>query len=160
VKRREAVDTFQRQSGLFLRSPSDVLYRETPIPGDVPDYILRKLPDLEIDHYLGCLEAYLHEADGGTWVLPFLATETNQWPRTNDSAIRVWIIRTLDNVGVPRAVTQEKGKFLDLASRLAELLKQSKLPHGTALGRKDFADDPELLPNKGRYQWRGVTVGE
>lgn len=165
---RDAVDTFQRQSGLFLPSPSDVLYRETPL-NDIPDYLVRRLPSLEIDHYLGCLDEYLFDPatektepkekkparfEDGNWVHPYMATGKHQWPRTADSAARIWIIRTLDNYGVPREGQKALSHFLQLALRLVDVLNDSRLPCVLTLSRKDFTDDDELRPGKGQFQWR------
>jgi hypothetical protein len=149
---RDEIETYQRQSGHWLPSLNHVLYAATPVSLR-EDVNWRRLPTIEAEHCLAALEESLHDGAGGTSIHPMLATPTGQTPRTTDSTAIVWIIRTLDNVGVPRIAKQDKDRFLRLAVRLSELFNESGPPSVISPSRKDFENHQEFQ-GQGTMQWR------
>lgn len=150
---RSEVETYQRRSGEHLPSPSTTIYNAFITNGGLPEQVVREWPEFEIEHYLAALLDHLGDAEGGTWVLPQLATATGRWPSTANSAAVIWIIRTLDSAGVPRVATADKNRFLCLATRLADLVQQSKPACDISPIRKDFENHPEFI-GAGKQQWR------
>jgi type II secretory pathway pseudopilin PulG len=149
---RNAIDTYQRQSGDWLPSLNHVLYAETPASLR-EDVNWRRLPTIEAEHCLAYLDEHLHDGAGGTSIHPMLATKTGRVSSTPDSIAIVWIVRTLDNVGVPRSTTQDKDAFLRLAVRLSEVFIESRPPCDISPSRNDFQNHPEFK-GLGTMQWR------
>lgn len=150
-KFRSEIETYERQSGDGLPSPSDVIYR-----ADVEattDAFLRQLPSLDVATYLDALAEHLHSSEGGTWIHPMLSTPSGRWPSTPNSSAVIWIIRAQDMVGVPRVSDRDRGAFLCLAVRMAELIQASAPGCDITPSRKDFENHPEFTGN-GSEQWR------
>lgn len=109
--------------------------------------------EVHLVRYLSALDEYMGNHDGGTWVHPMVETPTGQWPRTTDSTVEVWIIRSLDTVGIPRNRDMQKTLFLSLAERLAELIADH-CPPGVSITttRKNIQNHAEFT-GCGTFQW-------
>jgi len=150
---RSEVQIYQRQSEDSLPSPGAKVYQALVASSDVSEQVARGWPDFEIDDYLAALHDHLRDAEGGSWVLPQLATAEGRWPSTANSAAVIWIIRALDSAGVPRISRADRDRFLRLATRLAELVQESRPPCDIEPIRKDFENHPEFR-GVGKQQWR------
>jgi hypothetical protein len=147
---KSAVEAYEFESERSIPWPSDVLYKY--LATDTTDAVLRSLPDLAAKDYLQLLSDDLRDSNGGLWVHPMLETTAGRWPSTTDSAAEVWIIRTLDNVGVSRNTTAEQAIFLNLGVRLAELL-DGYSPNGITTDRKKLRNHAEFQ-GAGKMRWR------
>lgn len=149
---RSAAETYERRSGERLPSLNYVMRAAMP-DGFRTEVDWRHLPELDVSHYLAALDGYLADAQGGTCIHAMLSTPTGQFVRNENAAAVVWIIRSLDNVGVPRISKREKDEFLRLAVRLSELFNESGPASVISPSRKDFENHQEFQ-GQGTMQWR------
>lgn len=151
---RGAYDTYVRRTQDYVPSPTDVLY--LCAEKSLTDAVIRNLPRLDLEDYLSEISNRLHDDESGMWVHPMLATPKGQWPRNPNAAAENWIIRALDNYGVPRNTDTEKDAFLELSVGLAKIVNEH-CPGGVEVtsDRKSFQAKLDSIQD---MRWKGRTA--